>query len=335
MAITRQNEIIEKAAASDASAVPRYNLRTPDGALIGENVALELANAVTQMGTPVNAAALNEMLAASGVTAGAASAYTLAQEGFALFDGAPVRFRLHAASGAGATLNVNGTGAKALKTVLGDAMPSAIPAGMWVDAKYSTVADAYILSGGSVSAAQIAAWDARQTAAQVKSAIESHSKVLVRQQLTSNSAALIVPLASGYTQYKLNAMLYAYNDKYDGSLFISAGGSWSDNTGMGYEYNATTDRFDVDKRAAYAELGSFEGLAKGTKSEYPIFVSGILTKMTNGYVIAHMQTLNAFMENITDAVIVTSTAINQFYLSDVNGYLKVASGSFVALEGIA
>ena len=288
-------------------------------------------------GTPLNKKLLDFAVAACGVTAGTATAYTLDDEfgGFELVDGAKVNFRLHVASGVNPTLNVNGTGAKALKTVLGDAMPSAIPAGMWVDAKYSTVADDYILSGGSVSAAQIAAWDARQTAAQVKSAIESHSKVLVRQQLTSNSDALIVPLASGYPQYQRNAMLYAYNNKYDGSLYISAGGSWSDGTGMGFEYNMTTNKFDVDTRAAYAELGSFEGLTKGTKSQYPIFVSGILTKMTNGYVIAHMQTLNAFMENITDAVIVTSTAINQFYLSDVNGYLKVASGSFVALEGIA
>lgn len=288
-------------------------------------------------GTPLNKTLLDFAVAACGVTAGTDTAYTLDDEfgGFELVDGAKVNFRLHVASGANPTLNVNGTGAKALKTVLGDAMPSAIPAGMWVDAKYSTVADAYILSGGSVSAAQIAAWDARQTAAQVKSAIESHSKVLVRQQLTSNSDALIVPLASGYTQYKLNAMLYAYKNKYDGGLYISAGGSWSDGTGMGFEYNMTTNKFAVDTRAAFAELGSFEGLAKNTQSKYPIFVSGILTKMTNGYVIAHMQTLNAFMENITDAVIVTSTAINQFYLSDVNGYLKVASGSFVALEGIA
>ena len=276
-------------------------------------------------GTPLNKKLLDYAVAACGVTAGTATAYTLDDEfgGFELVDGAKVNFRLHVASGVDPTLNVNGTGAKALKTSLGDAMPSAIPAGMWVDAKYSTVADAYILSGGSVSSAQ------------VKSAIESHSKVLVRQQLTSNSAALIVPLASGYTQYKLNAMLYAYKDKYDGSLYISAGGSWSDGTGMGFEYNMTTNKFDVNTHAAYAELGSFEGLVKNTKSEYPIFVSGILTKMANGYVIAHMQTLNAFMKNMTDAVIVTSTAINQFCLGDLYGDIKVASGSFVALEGIA
>lgn len=147
MAITRQDEIIEKAAASDASAVPRYNLRTPDGALIGENVALELANAVTQMGTPINAAALNEMLAASGVTAGASAAYTLAQDGFALFDGAPVRFRLHTASGANATLNVNGTGAKPIVTVYNEPMKSAIPAGAWIDATYNEAQGCYVLSG--------------------------------------------------------------------------------------------------------------------------------------------------------------------------------------------
>ena len=149
MAIVRQDEILEKVLASDPSAVPRYNLRSADGTLLGENIALELANAVTKIGTPVNAAALNEMLAASGVTAGTASAYTLAQEGFALFDGAPVRFRLHAASGAGATLNVNGTGAKALINGTGKPFPAGIPAGVWIAAIYSEVYDAYVAGGSS------------------------------------------------------------------------------------------------------------------------------------------------------------------------------------------
>lgn len=149
MAIARKDEILEKVLSGDATAVPRYNLRRPDGTLIGENVSLELANIIAQNGTPVNAAALNEMLAASGVTAGTASAYTLAQEGFALFDGAPVRFRLHAASGAGATLNVNGTGAKALINGTSKPFPAGIPAGVWIAAIYSEVYDAYVAGGSS------------------------------------------------------------------------------------------------------------------------------------------------------------------------------------------
>ena len=167
MAIARKDEILEKVLSGDVTAVPRYNLRRPDGTLIGENITLELANIIAQNGTPVNAAALNEMLAASGITSGSSTAYTLAQEGFSLFDGAAVRFRLHAASGVNPTLNVNGTGAKALKTALGDAMPSAIPAGSWVTAFYSAALGVYVIAGGNVSAAQIAAWNAKPTTDEV------------------------------------------------------------------------------------------------------------------------------------------------------------------------
>lgn len=147
MAIARKDEILEKVLSGDATAVPRYNLRRPDGTLIGENVTLELANIIAQNGTPVNAAALNEMLAASGVTAGTAYAYTLDQEGFALFDGARIRFRLHAASGANPTLNVNGTGAKKLINSTGKPFPAGTPAGVWISATYSEVYDAYVVGG--------------------------------------------------------------------------------------------------------------------------------------------------------------------------------------------
>lgn len=145
MAIARKDEILEKVLSGDVTAVPRYNLRRPDGTLIGENVALELANVIAQNGTPVNAAALNEMLAASGVTSGSSTAYTLAQEGFLLFDGATVRFRLHAASGANPTLNVNGTGAKALVDAFGDVMQSEAAAGSWIQATYSEMIDSYVV----------------------------------------------------------------------------------------------------------------------------------------------------------------------------------------------
>ena len=149
MAIARKDEILEKALSGDATAVTRYNLRRPDGTLIGENVTLELANTIAQNGTPVNAAALNEMLAASGVTAGTASAYTLAQEGFALFDGAPVRFRIHTANGANATLNINGTGAKPLIDGRGNRVPAGYTKGAWIEVIYSEVYDAYVAGGSS------------------------------------------------------------------------------------------------------------------------------------------------------------------------------------------
>lgn len=147
MAIVRKDEILEKAIAGDASAVPRYNMRNPDGTLIAENITLELANKIAQNGTPVNAAALNEMLAASGTTGGASTAFTLAQEGYYLFDGAPIRIRLHTASGTRATLNVNGTGAKLLVNATGNPAPSGLPEGVWITATYSLLYDAYVVTG--------------------------------------------------------------------------------------------------------------------------------------------------------------------------------------------
>ncbi len=142
------DEILRPAVSTDATAVPRYNLVRPDGTIIEKNVAMRLSNPVAREGTPISKAALDEMLAASGVTAGTATAYTLAQEEYTLFDGAPVRFRLHTASGGGATLNINGTGAKPLRDMMGEPMPGGILAGTWLTAYYSAAAGAYVLAGG-------------------------------------------------------------------------------------------------------------------------------------------------------------------------------------------
>ena len=102
-------------------------------------------------GTPLNKKLLDYAVAACGVTAGTATAYTLDDEfgGFELVDGAKVNFRLHVASGANPTLNVNGTGAKSIKNVYGDSMTSGIPAEMWISAEYSSSADAFILTGAT------------------------------------------------------------------------------------------------------------------------------------------------------------------------------------------
>lgn len=147
-------------------------------------------------GTPLNKKLLDFAVAACGVTAGTATAYTLDDEfgGFELVDGAKANFRLHVASGVNPTLNVNGTGAKALKTVLGDAMPSAIPAGMWVDARYSAVSDAYILTGGRVSAAQISAWDAKLDKS-------SAPNVITSQTLSGQTVQIALP--QGYKVYRI------------------------------------------------------------------------------------------------------------------------------------
>ena len=146
--IPHRDEILRPEVSTDATAVPRYDLVRPNGTIIEKNVAMRLANPVAREGTPISKAVLDEMLAASGVTAGTATAYTLAQEEYTLFDGAPVRFRLHTASGDGATLNVNGTGAKPLRDMMGAAMPGGIPAETWLTAYYSAAAGAYILAGG-------------------------------------------------------------------------------------------------------------------------------------------------------------------------------------------
>lgn len=148
--IKHQDEILLPAVSSDRTAVPRYDVVAPDGQTLYENVALRLANGVAQPGTPINKPLLDEFLAASGITAGSATAYTLAQEGYSLFDGAPVRFRLHTASGGNATLNINGTGAKPLRDVLGETMNEGTPAGTWLTAIYSAAAGAYIIMSGGV-----------------------------------------------------------------------------------------------------------------------------------------------------------------------------------------
>ena len=67
------------------------------------------ADEPTDEGCPINKATLDELLAASGTTAGTATALTLAQDGFRLTDGACIRFKLHVDSGAAPTINVNGT----------------------------------------------------------------------------------------------------------------------------------------------------------------------------------------------------------------------------------
>jgi len=142
-----KDEILLPVLDSDATAVPRYNIIGSDGKVLYKNVSLKLMNGIAQEGTPINKPLLDEFLAAAGVTAGTATAYTLAQKGYSLFDGAEVRFRLHTASGSGATLNVNGTGAKPLRDAMGESMASGMPAGTWLKAIYSTATGAYTISG--------------------------------------------------------------------------------------------------------------------------------------------------------------------------------------------
>lgn len=99
-------------------------------------------------GTPLNKKLLDFAVAACGVTAGTATAYTLDDEfgGFELVDGAKVNFRLHVANGAAATLNVNGTGAKKITVPSGAPITPAMRTGVWYSARYSAEKDAFVIS---------------------------------------------------------------------------------------------------------------------------------------------------------------------------------------------
>lgn len=146
MAIKRQDEVLAKAVASDTSVVPRYDIKRPDGTKVAENVALELKNTVVNQGTAINKQLLDEILAASGTASGTASALTLAQDGFVLTDGAEVRIKTSAYDiGAGATLNVNGTGAKNIIVPSGETFSGSVRAGVWLVLIYSAALDGYVV----------------------------------------------------------------------------------------------------------------------------------------------------------------------------------------------
>ena len=151
MAKVRADEVLGKAVDTDSTAVPRYDLVAPDGTVVATNVALTLKNPVIQRGMNVDKAAIDECLAASGTTGGSATAYTLAQANFALFDGALVRIKLHVDSGATPTLNINGTGAKALMQSKTKPFKAGIPAGTWVTFVYSSDFGFFLQQGSSGS----------------------------------------------------------------------------------------------------------------------------------------------------------------------------------------
>ena len=138
MAIKRVDEVLDKALSTDSAVVPRYDVVLPNGTKVAENAELVLKNPVLVEGMPINKQAMDECLAASGITAGTATAFTLAQPGFALADGALIRFKLHVDSGATPTLNINGTGAKKLMQSKTKPFKTGVPAGTWVTFVYSS-----------------------------------------------------------------------------------------------------------------------------------------------------------------------------------------------------
>lgn len=155
MAKVRQDEILGKALEADQSVIPRFTIQKPDGTIVAENVSIELVNPVIKQGMAVDKVAMDECLAASGITSGTGTAYTLAQQNFALFDGALIRFKLHVDSGATPTINVNGTGAKKLMQDKNKPMKAGIAAGTWLTAVYSSTFGFFVLQGSGAEAGNI------------------------------------------------------------------------------------------------------------------------------------------------------------------------------------
>jgi len=107
-----------------------------------------LADSPTEAGTTLNKAFFDKLIAAVGTTAGTATAYTLAGDGgFSLADGVTIRFKLHVDSGATPTINVNGTGAKALMADYNTPMDTGTKAGTWLTAVYCATFGFFVLQG--------------------------------------------------------------------------------------------------------------------------------------------------------------------------------------------
>lgn len=156
MAKVRSNEILDKALPTDKTVVPRFDIEDAQGSVLAANVTLTLKNPVIQSGMPVDKQAMDECLAASGAVTGTKKALVLAQENFALFDGAPVSIKLFDKLSGGVTLDINNTGAKRIKTSENED-PDVGGAGVWVSLTYSAQRDMYILAASGSSSGSSAA----------------------------------------------------------------------------------------------------------------------------------------------------------------------------------
>lgn len=192
-------------------------------------------------GTPLNKKLLDFAVAACGVTAGTATAYTLDDEfgGFELVDGAKVNFRLHVASGVNPTLNVNGTGAKEIKDARGVAMTVGTDAGAWVSARYSTQKDCYVLSGG----------------AGVK-------RVITRERLATAAASITIPVPGGISHF--HADIQSHYAVVAGILDVTLDGVISGGAG----YTNTISLKDATPSSAFRTNSANDICTGGRHSEY-------------------------------------------------------------------
>lgn len=90
-----------------------------------------------------------------GVTSGSAQALTLSLPDFELVDGAVIRIKLHTATSANPTLNINGTGAKPTYIMNGQKVQAALAEGYWLTLVYSQNSDCYVLQGSDVCYADL------------------------------------------------------------------------------------------------------------------------------------------------------------------------------------
>jgi len=156
MAVTRQDEVLDKALPTDLEIIARWDMKLPDGSIPFKDFELILKNLVLARGTVFSAQVLNEMLAASGICGGTAAALTLEQENFQLVDGAVIRFRLQhkPIPAPDVTIEIPPFAPTPIRTARGKALRGAA-AGSWVTAVYSEPLGFFVLQGdGSDASSQ-------------------------------------------------------------------------------------------------------------------------------------------------------------------------------------
>ncbi len=224
-------------------------------------------------GTPLNKKLLDFAVAACGVTAGTSTAYTLDDEfgGFELVDGAKVNFRLHVASGANPTLNVNGTGAKGIMLAPGNIPATKMLAATWHTAAYDAKKDAFILEGES----RVSIFTTESDAAAITIALPSESeivKIRIHAKTTDSTnykwkITSDIVFGACYTVGVSNGSAFGYqNTGYIGGGMISIYGGFFDIT--------------ITRKDGYSYV---HGLA-GSNSTCAMFVTapanGILSELT-------------------------------------------------------
>lgn len=248
-----------------------------------------------EVGTPLNKKLLDYAVAACGVTAGTATAFTLDDEfgGFELVDGAKVNFRLHVASGTSPTLNINGTGKKKIVDSSNMAVMSSIPAGVWLTAKYSAILDAYVLTEGTGMR-----WIT---------------------QLASEASAIVVTIPDGYATYRMLAALRS-------NSALTIGVTIKTNAGMiiashGVNLNSADSPVFTKRSLDYAMFNIYGG-------DYMNIVDMLIIRGTYNGITGFVNSGNGLG---SFASVPTTTPINTITL---NGF-SMKEGSTVVLEGIA